>query len=372
MFAVTERLPLTVSAVLQPPAGGPPFPATLRDASAHAAADWFPSARTALRHALVDAGVGPDEEVLLPGYTCHAVDRAVASVATPVYVDVTDGFGMDVDDAARSVTDRTAAVVPTHLYGIPCEMPAIADLAAEHDLTVVEDAAQAVSTLYRSAAVGTHGDYTVCSFRFYKEVTGYKGGLLLSDGLDAAVDGRRGDTSRHKRTRLAAVWLADALLSSLPGRLYAPLRGAVLDPLSRSAGPVEETPPQRLDDWTARLLSAQIASIDERVTARRRNADVYDDCLPDPFRRPPRSDESTVFRYPVLVPEGHRDELCRRLRTRGIGASTMYAYTISPDGECPTADRLAARVLDLPVHAGLDDGDVAAVAETVSDVWESL
>lgn len=371
MLAVTETLPVGLTDVLSPPSTPDVrFPDDLLDASTHATSGWFPSARSALRYALVDAGLDPDDEVLVPGYTCHAVDQAVRAVATPRYVDVGDDFAIDVEDAAECVTERTEAVVPTHLYGVECDVESVAALADDHDLVVVEDAAQALGNLLLSDTVGRYGDYTVVSFRFYKEVTAFKGGLLL--GSDLQSDTTRTE-SRAKRGALAGVWLFDSALRSLPGPVYAPLRERVLDPLARSASDtVDAAAPRRMRDWTERIVSKQLAAVEDRVAQRRENASVYRARLPDALAQPPAGERNTVVRYPLQVPPGSRDELLRRLRRRGIGASPMYSYTVCPDDACPTAVRLSDSVLTIPVHCGLSTDDVTTIAQTVADEWRAV
>jgi dTDP-4-amino-4,6-dideoxygalactose transaminase len=366
MLAVTESLPVGPREILRPPAGGGALH-RFAAASSSPAAHWYPSARTAVQAALRDAGV--DGEVLLPGYTCHAVDAAVSAVAEPVYVDVTEDCTIDLDAARDRVSTETGAVVPTHLYGIECEMAAVADFAAEDGLVVVEDAAQALSNLFVSEAVGTHADYTACSVRFYKEVTAKTGGVLLGPERETGPATPR----LRDRTDLLGVWLFDRTLASLPGRLYEPLREHVLDPLARDADAPDSAPdPRNVDDWSDRLLAAQLDAVEDRVAARTHNAAVYDDVLPAAIDRPGSDRPGTHFRYPIRVPDGQRDTLLTRARRRGIGCSPMYAYTVSPDGACPTADRLAGEILHLPVHSGLSDDEVAQIAHTVTALWYGL
>ena len=161
-------------------------------------------------------------------------------------------------------------------------------------------------------------------------------------------------------------------MRAIPGQLYDPLRAHILDPIARSeSSDVGEAKPIQPSDWTRAMLATQVADLEPRRTQRQRNAAIYDETLPTGLRRPPTQDTVGLFRYPVLVPYSERDTLCRRLRQQGIGCSTMYAYTVASDGACPTADRLAGEVLNLPVHASLDCGDIATIADAVGDCWSS-
>jgi dTDP-4-amino-4,6-dideoxygalactose transaminase len=368
MFAVTESLPVGLSTIVAPRGDPERVPACFLDATTYESVTWFPSGRTAIKWALLDAGVQPSEEVILPGYTCYAVDEAVDDVATPVYVDVGEDFTMDAKQVRKQVSENTAAIVPTHLYGIECDVSEIAAIAKENDLTVVEDAAQATGNIFVSERVGQAADYTAISVRYFKEATAYSGGLLLGAESDETAD-----EERFKRERLLGIAAADRVLRAIPGRLYDPLRASVLDPIARSeSDDVGEATPIHPSEWTRALLATQVSDLERRRAQRQRNAAIYDEALPTGLHRPPTQETVCLFRYPVLVPYGERDALCRRLRQQGVGCSTMYAYTVSPDGVCPTAERLAAEVLNLPIHASLDTDDVASIADTVTNCWSSV
>jgi dTDP-4-amino-4,6-dideoxygalactose transaminase len=372
MQATTEYIPVSLSTVLRPPATGDtdsfganlPFDRT----------DWYPSCRAAILAALSRAGLDEDDEVILPGYTCYAVDSAVKEVATPVYVDVEADFAIDAGAVRDVITERTAAILPTHLYGFECEMKTIASIADKHDLLIVEDAAQAFGNTVVDGTVGTYGDATAFSFRFYKEATVFKGGVLATDRTTFNNAGTPAQSdSWTNRSKMTGAWIFDWMLQHLPGRLYQPLRKRVLDPLARlGSGTLGETGRQNLREWTGRMLVAQIKSLPERVETRRCHAEHYHNLLPDSLDHPPVQPGATYFRYPIQVPATIRGAVVTQLRRRGIGCSPMYAYTVSPDGECPTADRIADRIVNLPVHAGLDDEDVEVIAAEVTAVLDEL
>lgn len=368
MLAVTEHIPVGLETILRPRSTGVDMPDRLATRTGLSEWAWFPSCRAAIRHALVDAGIESDDEVILPAYTCYAVAQVVDSVATPVYADVTSTGLLDIDAVGDAVSSATVAILPTHLYGFTCDIADLAEIADDHDLLVIEDAAQALANALLGETVGRYGDYCAFSFRFYKEVTSYTGGLLLGASGEPTEHGFTDD-----RWRLVTAWLMHRLLSSLPGRLYQPLRGRVLDPLARrSSNSASPSPPRSIDEWTRRILGAQLAAIEDRVATRRLNAAIYREALPDGLRRPPEQEGATYFRYPIRVPDGERDGLLSSLRRRGIGCSPMYSYTVAPSGTCPMADRVADQMLNLPVHAGLTRVDIERIVEEVAECWESL
>jgi len=125
------------------------------------------SGTAALTLAMVAAGIGPGDEVIVPAHTYIATALAVAHAgAEPVFCDVEERTGLvDLDSAAGMVTSRTAAIVPVHLYGQPCDMEALDAFARRHALLVIEDAAQAHGARFGSARTGSFGD--VAAFSFY-------------------------------------------------------------------------------------------------------------------------------------------------------------------------------------------------------------
>ncbi|WP_336343104.1 DegT/DnrJ/EryC1/StrS family aminotransferase [Halalkalicoccus ordinarius] len=372
MIAVTEYIALESNGIVRPDGDAERFPDALLRQTAFDRAVALPSGRAALWYALRDAGLEQADEVLIPSFTDLSVKRAVGMVARPVPVDVEpDSYNLDLEDARGRVTDRTAAIVPTHLWGEPIDMRAVAAFAAEHDLLVVEDAAHALGTTYTSEQVGRFSDYCLFSFRFTKEVTSYKGGLLLLPAGSTAP--RKRVCDRLSPAKLGGVLALSRVLDSIPGQLYHPLRNRLLDPYFRtSAGRVTDVTPQSFSERERSLLAGQYERLADRVAARRRHASRYDEGLVEGLERPPSVPGHGYFRYSLRVPASRRDPLYRALQRRGIGCSKSYSYTVSAPGECPVADRTADRVLNLPVHAGLDDGTVDRIVDVVNATWDEL
>ncbi|NDG49856.1 MAG: DegT/DnrJ/EryC1/StrS family aminotransferase, partial [Rhodospirillales bacterium] len=125
------------------------------------------SGTSALHLALVAAGIGPGDEVLVPAHTFIATIWGVLYAgATPVLCDVEEATGnIDVADVRRRLTPRSRAIIPVHLYGQPADLAGVRQLAAEAGLRVVEDNAQAIGARYGGGALGTHG--LMGCFSFY-------------------------------------------------------------------------------------------------------------------------------------------------------------------------------------------------------------
>jgi perosamine synthetase len=138
---------------------------------------------TALHLALVALGLGPGDEVIVPTLTYIASVNAISYTgATPVFVDsLTDGWQLDPADVERKLSPRTKAIMAVHLYGHPCDMRTIVELAKKNRLFVVEDCAEAIGSRCGDGHVGTFGDIGVFSFYGNKTITTGEGGMVVTN-----------------------------------------------------------------------------------------------------------------------------------------------------------------------------------------------
>jgi dTDP-4-amino-4,6-dideoxygalactose transaminase len=135
--------------------------------------------------ALVGAGIGPGDEVIVPGYTFIATALAVTAVgAIPIIVDIDESCTIDPEAIKAAITPRSRAVVPVHMMGMPCHMGAIQSVARSAGLLVIEDACQAVGGSYRGRRLGSIGHAGVFSFNHYKIITCGEGGAVVTDRKD--------------------------------------------------------------------------------------------------------------------------------------------------------------------------------------------
>jgi len=140
------------------------------------------SCTAALHLALIAAGVGPGDEVVTTPITFAATANVICHLgARPVFVDVRpDTLNLDPDRLKEAVTPRTRAIVPVHYIGQPVDMDPVLDVARQHGLVVVEDAAHAIETVYRGRKVGAISDMTAFSFYATKNLTTGEGGMLTT------------------------------------------------------------------------------------------------------------------------------------------------------------------------------------------------
>jgi dTDP-4-amino-4,6-dideoxygalactose transaminase len=140
------------------------------------------SGTSALMASLVALGVGRGDEVLVPGYTFIASMSSIIAVGgTPVLVEVDESLTMDPADIKKKITKKTKAVMPVHMLGNPSDMKAINDIAAKHNLLIVEDCCQALGGTYRGKRLGTFGDIGAYSLNVYKVISAGDAGILVTD-----------------------------------------------------------------------------------------------------------------------------------------------------------------------------------------------
>jgi perosamine synthetase len=303
------------------------------------------SGTTALHLALLAHGVGPGDEVITTPFSFVATANAIRYTgATPIFVDVDRAtLNIAAESVRAAITPRTRAVLPVHLYGSPCDMAALADIAQQHRLALIEDACQAHGATFDGKHVGTFG--TGC-FSFYatKNMTCGEGGIVTTSNPQ----------------------LADQLRLL---RSHGMRRAYVHEEFGYNA---------RMTDIHAAIGLAQLPKLAQFNARRAAHARAYDrEFAAQGICRPavhPRA-RSVWHQYTILLESGRRDAVAARLRSRGIAAGVYYPVPIhrQPIYEylrgattCPEAERAAERVLSIPVHPGIDEDQRAYIALEVT------
>lgn len=311
------------------------------------------SGTAALTLALVAAGIGPGDEVMIPAHTFIASALGVLHAgATPVFCDVERDTGLiDPGSAEAIVGPRTAAIVAVHLYGQACDMKAINALARRHNLFVLEDAAQAHGAECDGGRVGSLGH--AAAFSFYP-----------SKNLGALGDG-------------GAVCTSDPQLAARIRELrHLGQRGKGEHAVVGYN--------ERLDGLQAALLRVKLPYLDAWNAARRAHAARLREGLPEELvLLGERSGTPCVYHlFPVRNPE--RDSLAELLRAEGIQVGLHYSPAVhrhaafanlparSRPIELPQAEAWAAEELSLPMFAELSDGEVERVAEACRTACAAL
>ncbi|MFJ8690531.1 DegT/DnrJ/EryC1/StrS family aminotransferase [Micromonospora wenchangensis] len=139
------------------------------------------SGTSALLTGLAALGIGPDDEVIVPGYTFVAsIGSIIYSGATPVLAEIDESLTLDPADVESRITAKTRAIMPVHMLGAPCDLAALRDIARRHDLAIIEDVAQACGGSYQGQRLGTWGDVGAFSLNPFKVICSGEGGFLLA------------------------------------------------------------------------------------------------------------------------------------------------------------------------------------------------
>jgi len=337
-------------------------------------------------------------EIILPALTFWVVP-ALAKVAglKVVFADVDPAtFTLSPEALERAITPATRAVVPTHLYGLPCDMGPILDIAARHKLIVIEDCAHALGATWNGRPVGTLGDAGFFSFQTLKPLNCYGGGLALV--RDAAVAARvralaeaepwpdeKRVTNRLLVGRLQRIFIRPWVftISAFPILWVSSLIGANPDVYLwediRSLDPLPDGYTERFPNVQAAIGLAALDALDGWTEQTRRHARVMDRALDNlqgvTVPVVPADRTHVYYQYCVYAPQ--RDELVVRCVRRGVDIETLHVDVcsdldlfagarIEPAG-APGA-RKAAGAMQLPVYSTLTDAQAARVARVVRSV----
>jgi perosamine synthetase len=308
----------------------------------------------ALHLALVAAGVGRDDDVLVPSLSFVATANAVTYCgARPIFVDSSpDTWQLDSRLLEAAVTPRTKAIIPVHLYGHPCDMDPIVELASRHGLAVVEDAAEAHGAEYRGRRVGALGDLGCFSFYGNKIITTGEGGMCVTN--DGELAGRLRLLRDHGMDPKRPYW------HEVVGFNY------------------------RMTNLQAAVGVAQVKRLPGFVAKKREIARWYEKGLAPlahagKITLQPEAEwaRSVFWMYSVLLADTGVtvDDVRRGLGERGIDSRPFFhpIHTLPPyrsDVRLPVAEALAARGLNLPSGVELEPNDVERVARALAETLE--
>ncbi|MBP2380499.1 DegT/DnrJ/EryC1/StrS family aminotransferase [Brachybacterium sacelli] len=342
---------------------------------------------SALICALVAAGIGPGDEVIIPSYTYIATASAVLQAgAVPVIVDIDDTLTIDPDALEAAITDHTAAVIPVHMRGVPCQMDELVKISREHGLYIIEDVAQANGASYQGQPLGSIGDAGCFSFQQYKMITAGEGGLVATsddrvfqrasiyhDSAFAMWDSNKTDpapveTFPGQNYRMSEINAAVALAQS--ERLDALLRrlrrikSRIVEALAEVTGIDLQRVPDPAGDASYCLTFFPGQGIDVRQFSSRLswegigNATIYNSGVPDRH----------IFANWDYV-----------LAKRGVSAtnnpwkSPHYSGTVEyPAGLCQKSLNLLGRAIQINLHQDMSDQDVADVIAAVTRTASQL
>lgn len=313
------------------------------------------SGTTALHTAVSALGIKEGDEVLVPPLTFVSTASVVLQQnATPVFVDIDpETYCMSPDDMESKVTDKTRAVIPVHIYGRPCDMESIVDIASRNDLYVIADAAQAHGAQISGEPLGSFGDCSCYSFFQTKILVTGEGGMVITNQEDVARKLRL--KREHGSSENPVTWYKYDEL----GFNYA------------------------MTEMQAAVGLAQLKKLDKNIELRRRNAQIYFSTLTGFELTLPYIDEKfqNVFHnFPILLPRYAteiRDEFVAAVRAEGVPIDVCYPIPlyktnlfrgVCDDAYCPNAEDVASRIVTVFVDPVLTEQDINDISDAVKKV----
>ena len=304
----------------------------------------------ALHLALLSAGVGAGDEVIVPAFTMAASWMAVMYTgAIPVFVDVeSDIYTLDPSLLEAAITPRTKAIMPVHIYGHPADMDPILKIAKKHNLLVIEDAAEAHGATYKNQLVGGIGDLNAFSFYANKIITTGEGGMVTTDNDRFADMARRMKDLSHSKDKR---FIHDAL-----GYNY------------------------RLTSMQAALGIGQLGHINDFLTIKSHMAELYRLGLSDipGLTLPAKRDWAThvYWMYAIIIDESKfgisKDQLRAKLLEKGVDTRDFfYAPCDQPilntNKHFPVTEYIAKNGLYLPSGLAITDLEIQTVIDKLRE-----
>jgi perosamine synthetase len=315
------------------------------------------SGTAGLHAALLRLGVGPGDEVVTSSFSFIASANVILlEKATAVFAEIDERtFNLDPAAVEAAITPRTRAIIAVHIFGYPCEIAEISDIAARHGLPVIEDACEALGTSVDGRPVGGHGNPAVYGFYPNKQMTTGEGGIITTDDDDVARELR---SIVNQGRSDSGDWLVHQRL----GFNY------------------------RMDELSAAVGLAQLEKLDMLLAGRERVARRYSQLLHDvpgielPYRG---RHQRSWFIYHVRLDEGiDRAAVIEGMAARGIATRPyLPAIHLQPEyrrrfgygeGMLPVTERVSRSTLALPFFVQLEDDDIAYVATALREVIERL
>ncbi len=308
------------------------------------------SGTSGLHLGLLAAGIGAGDEVIVPSFTFAATANSVALTgASPVFADIDpDTFNLSAESVRAAVTDRTAAIMPVHLYGHPADLVGLQALADEYGLQLFEDAAQAHGATYGGRPVGSFGTFAMFSLYPTKNMTSGEGGMV------ACADEEIARSIRLLRNQGMERQYANELVGLN----------------------------NRMTDIHAAIGRVQLTKVGAWTRTRQDNAAWLDAHLEGVVVPPVRDGCTHVYHQYTIRLAGatgaERDAAMTALREEHhVGCGVYYPIPnhelvslsrFAPDHDLPETARAAAEVISLPVHPSLSAQDLERIATAVNTV----
>ncbi len=346
--------------------------------ASHAFVFW--KGRVALYAILKAMGIGPGDQIILPGYTCVMDVNPIKYVgAEAVYVDIEpETFNINIDLLPDKITPRTKIIIAQHTYGYPCDMDAILKIAADRGITVIEDCCLALGSTYKGKTTGTFGKAAYFSSQWNKPYTTGLGGMVTTSDADLAraIENVCKEQMGQPGAREVFMLLAQLMVyrSFIYPRTtamaqqffrYLTKKGMVVG--SSSTCEFQPDMPNGFFKAMSRVQAKsgirQLRKVEQNLAHRRRMATLYDRLLEEkgwPTRRyDPEIMDPVMVRYPVRITE--KDRALAEAAQAGVELGSWFECPLHPietplapygyqEGMCPEAEKASREVVNLPLH----------------------
>ncbi len=338
--------------------------------------------------------------VLQSPYTlADVINMTVANGCIPLFSDVDRANG-HLDPTKLKYEPGIGAMLVTHLHGIPAELTPIKEFAKQHQIPMIEDAAQSVGAEYAGKAVGTHGDAGIFSFGIYKQMNSIYGGLVLTKNAELAqfikdeLAGYRAASRRVLLGKLSSLARLQALTTNplFSWCMFPLLRHGVLKDVGwiNRLTTIEThlVEKQQIDAWflhqmsasQARMLQTQLPRLTQQDEQRMAAAREYESLLVPAeglvTPQPPAQSKPTFAQFPIQVPDARN--LLRWLNYYGQDVVAQHFYNCAElkcyskyARECPVASQVARSLILLPTYPGFGSVQVQRNAQIVNRYFET-
>ena len=318
---------------------------------------------TATMHsALIAAGVGAGDEVIVPTHTMASTAFVALYVnAVPIFADVDpETWTISVEDIRRKITSRTKAIIPVSISGLPPDLDPIMALAREHNLIVIEDNAQCFLGYYKGRIVGSIGDFASFSFQGSKHMTCGDGGILICSDEQLALKARRAAT------------LGYSAISAKPGDSVIPQELRCHPSFARHVSLGYNF---RLPEIAAAVALGELERLEELVEMRKLSARFFDEVVRDcKWLIPQRTPAGYIHSYWAYAAQITRDNLDWvefRRKFVELGGEGFYAALLPVHKE-PAFQNLSTEVQSSPERYPQWAGRMPDYRQVYCPVWEKL
>ncbi len=321
---------------------------------------------TALSTALEAMDIQPGDEVITTPFTFIASANTIAMIgAIPIFVDIKlDTYNIDPELIEKAITEKTKAIMPVHIFGSPCDMKHIMEIAEKHDLKVIEDACQAHGAQFNGKKIGSIGHVAAFSFYATKNMMTGEGGMITTNDEDIYENALM--IKNHGRSRKGG---------------YSHYRIGYN---------------YRMLDVVSALGRVQLKRLPKAIEQRQRNARLYNELLQDVSEiQPQQMEKGGTSAYHIYAPRLYsdkitRDEMIQKLKEHDIGSRSVYAlpchkqdtylnikewrwakFVNYPDYSSlnlPNSEEVGNVHFDIPVHPAVTEEQVQYIASTIKQI----